>query len=98
MTLVLAEREEEFSDRLIARASFKGFTALHYAVLSRSRDCVQVLLDAGADPTIENDAGRRAVDYAYTDKEIEELLLKYASKLDEILKAKVSNQNENFLC
>lgn len=75
---------------MIARASFKGFTALHYAVLSRSSECVKVLLDSGADPTVENDAGRRAVDYAYMDKDIEEMLLKYASKYDEILREKVS--------
>lgn len=87
--IVLIEREEEFSDRLIARATFKGCTALHYAVLSRSKECVKVLLDAGADPTIENESGRRAVDYAYMDQEIEEMLHKHAIKYDEELKEKV---------
>ena len=91
--LVLSEREEEFSDRLIARATFKGFTALHYAVLSRSKDCVKALLDAGADPTVENEAGRRAVDYAYMDKDIEEMLIKHALKYDELIKEKVSSLN-----
>jgi ATP-dependent Clp protease ATP-binding subunit ClpB len=88
--IVLIKREEEFSDRLIARATFKGFTALHYAVLSRNKDSVKALLDAGANPTIENEAGHRAVDYAYMDKDIEELLIKHAIKYDEMLQVKVN--------
>ncbi|OXU21902.1 hypothetical protein TSAR_002413 [Trichomalopsis sarcophagae] len=93
---VLSEREEEFSDRLIARATFKGFTALHYAVLARSKDCVKALLDAGANPTIENEAGRRAVDYAYMDKEIEDMLIKHALKYDEIIKEKEAEERRRF--
>ncbi|KAJ8667136.1 hypothetical protein QAD02_008798 [Eretmocerus hayati] len=93
---VLSEREEEFSDRLIARATFKGFTALHYAVLSGSKDCVKVLLDAGADPTVENEAGRRAVDYAYMDKDIEDMLKKHAEKYDELIKEKEAEERRRF--
>jgi len=40
-------REEEFSDRLNARASFIGCTSLHYAVLINSEDLVHLLLEAG---------------------------------------------------
>lgn len=82
------KREEEFSDRLNNRASFQGFTALHYAVLADSIACVKALLDAGANPTIENEAGHRAVEYA-RDGEIKEILNKYTLKYDEILKKKV---------
>lgn len=87
-------REDEFSARLNNRVIFKGFTALHYAVLSDSKECVKILLDAGADPTLENEAGHRAVEYAqYSD--IKDLLTNHAKKYDELLKEKV-NKLSNF--
>lgn len=86
--LVLTKREEEFSDRLNNRATFQGFTALHYAVLVDSKTCVKALLDGGANPTIENEAGHRAVEYA-KEGEIKEMLIKHAIKYDEIVKEKV---------
>ncbi|KAH0550867.1 hypothetical protein KQX54_021024 [Cotesia glomerata] len=92
---VLMNREEEFSDRLNNRASFKGFTALHYAVLADSISTVKVLLDAGADPTIENNSGHRADVYARS-AEIKELLIEYAKKYDEIMKAKEAEERRRF--
>ncbi|XP_057318422.1 caseinolytic peptidase B protein homolog [Microplitis mediator] len=92
---VLMNREEEFSDRLNNRASFKGFTALHYAVLADSMSCVQALLDAGADPTIENESGHRAVEYARS-TEIKELLTRHSKKYDEIMKAKEAEERRRF--
>lgn len=86
--LVLTKREEEFSDRLNNRATFQGFTALHYAVLADSETCVKALLDGGANPTIENEAGHRAVEYA-KEREMKEMLIKHAIKYDEIVKEKV---------
>ena len=83
------KREEEFSENLNKRATFKGCTALHYAALSNSKECVKILLDAGANPTIENEVGHRAVDYA-KEGEIKELLIRHTLKYDEILKEKVS--------
>lgn len=85
---VLIIREEEFSDHLNNRATFKGFTPLHYAVLADSKACVKILLDGGANPTIENESGHRAADYA-RDEGLKEMLQKYAMKYDEILKEKV---------
>lgn len=38
-----------------------GNTALHWAALNGHLDCVKVLVDAGADPTIKNNAGHDAV-------------------------------------
>lgn len=81
-------REEEFSDFLNSRATFKGFTPLHYAVLANSKVCVQILLDGGADPTIKNESGHRAVEYA-KDGELKDMLIKHAAKYDEIKKEKV---------
>ena len=44
---VLITREDEFSDRLNTRASFKGCTSLHYAVLVDDLEMVQLLIDSG---------------------------------------------------
>lgn len=38
-----------------------GNTALHWAALNGKLDCVKVLMEAGADPTIKNRAGHDAV-------------------------------------
>lgn len=88
---MLTKRDEEFSDHLNKRATFKGCTALHYATLSNSKECVKYLLDAGANPTIENEVGHRALDYA-KEGEIKELLTEYTLKYDEMLKENVSLQ------
>lgn len=85
---VLLQREEEFCDHLNSRATFKGFTPLHYAVLADSKACVQILLEAGADPTVKNELGHRAVEYA-KDGEIKGMLIKYATEYDKIIKEKV---------
>ncbi|XP_003485912.1 caseinolytic peptidase B protein homolog [Bombus impatiens] len=92
---VLMIREEEFCDHLNSRATFKGFTALHYAVLADSKPCVQALLEAGADPTMKNESGHRAVEYA-KDGELKEMLIKRAIKYDEIMKEKELEERRRF--
>lgn len=87
---VLFDREEEFSDRLNSRATFYGFTALHYAVLSDEIELIQTLLDSGADPLIENDLGHRVYEYCSTD-EIKTLIESYEKKA---LDAKEANMRE----
>ena len=62
------EREDEFSDRLNNRATFKGFTALHYAVLNDNLSIVEILLEAGADPMLENELGHRSYEYCDNDQ------------------------------
>lgn len=92
---MIVRREEEFSERLNNRATFKGFTALHYAVLADSESCVKELLDGGANPTLESEAGHRAVDYA-ADGKIKEMLIKHALKYDEIMKEKEAEERRRF--
>jgi ATP-dependent Clp protease ATP-binding subunit ClpB len=72
----LYEREDDFSDRLNSRATFKGFTALHYAVLTDDLAILKMLLEHGADPLIENELGHRAYEYCATD-EAKKLLESY---------------------
>lgn len=85
---VLQYREEEFFDRLNSNVNFKGFTALHYAVLIDSVDCVQLLVDAGVNPRIKNDAGYTAIDYA-KEGMTQMILKKYIVQYDEMQKARV---------
>ena len=77
---VLLAREEEFCNYLNNRASFLGFTALHYAVLVDNVEVVKVLLEAGADPLLENDAGHRPMQYA-KDGQMKNLLEEYSTKV-----------------
>ena len=52
--LVLVTREDDFNNRLNNRASFKGCTALHYAVLADDYRTVKELLDGfGAHTCLE---------------------------------------------
>ncbi|XP_058401669.1 mitochondrial disaggregase isoform X1 [Diceros bicornis minor] len=48
---VLITREDDFNNRLNNRASFKGCTALHYAVLADDYRTVKELLDGATYPT-----------------------------------------------
>lgn len=73
-------RDEEFCGRLNNSATFRGFTALHYAVLSDSYDTVKILLEGGANPIQENDSGHRPEEYT-TDPEIKKVLQEYANKV-----------------
>ncbi|KAM7084940.1 mitochondrial disaggregase isoform 7-T7 [Molossus nigricans] len=61
---VLVTREDDFNNRLNNRASFKGCTALHYAVLADDYRTVKELLDGGASPLQRNEMGHTPLDYA----------------------------------
>ncbi|KAB5550147.1 hypothetical protein PHYPO_G00050480 [Pangasianodon hypophthalmus] len=61
---VLVMREDEFSNRLSTRASFRGCTSLHYAVLADDLRTVRMLLDAGANPLQVNELGHTPLSYA----------------------------------
>ncbi|KAM8976893.1 mitochondrial disaggregase [Pelodytes ibericus] len=61
---VLVVREDEFSNRLNNHVSFRGCTALHYAILGDDYGTVRELLEGGADPTQKNEMGHTPLDYA----------------------------------
>lgn len=61
---VLVSREDEFSNRLSSRASFRGCSALHYAALADDLRSVRMLLDAGANPLQKNELGHTPLTYA----------------------------------
>lgn len=61
---VHTRREEEFCDRLSSRATFNGFTALHYAVLNDNLPLINLLIEYGADLLIENEQGHLPSAYA----------------------------------
>ena len=73
--LVHTRREEEFCDRLSARATFNGFTPLHYAVLNDNIPVINLLIEHGADPLIENEQGH--LPSAYSLQQRKELLTQY---------------------
>ncbi|XP_035233435.1 caseinolytic peptidase B protein homolog, partial [Stegodyphus dumicola] len=70
---VWATREDEFSEKLNMRATFRNTTALHYAVLADEIKVVEILLNHGADPSKVNDIGHKPIDYANS-KEMKQLL------------------------
>ncbi|XP_044729469.1 caseinolytic peptidase B protein homolog [Chrysoperla carnea] len=92
---VLVRREEEFNDKLNNRAIFKGFTALHYAVLADSLAIVKLLLEHGADPRQENHNGHRPEMYA-REGEVRVLLQEHAQKFEEIQKQKEAEERRRF--
>lgn len=73
-------RDEDFSSRLNNSATFLGFTALHYAVLIDDLEMVKLLLESGANPNIQNDAGFKPADYA-AEGEVKILLEEHGLKV-----------------
>lgn len=75
-------REEEFSGSLNNKATFLGFTALHYAALMNNLDMCKLLIKYGADPCVENDAGHKPIQYALKDGAVEKFLETETQKVD----------------
>ncbi|KAF2901713.1 hypothetical protein ILUMI_04474 [Ignelater luminosus] len=93
---VLMIRDEEFCSRLNNKATFLGFTALHYAALADSIESVKVLLAHGANPCIENDSGHKPLEYARDGSEIKKLLEEHTSKHEELQKEKELEERRRF--
>ncbi|EDV21537.1 uncharacterized protein TRIADDRAFT_60107 [Trichoplax adhaerens] len=84
---VIQKREAEFNSSLRPNYDCRGFTALHYAVLFRKTQIIEILLEAGAAPNLKSQMGHLPVEYT-DDEEIIETLknaeVKYrAQKLKE---------------
>ncbi|XP_067322529.1 mitochondrial disaggregase [Anolis sagrei] len=79
---VLVTREDDFNNRLNNRASFKGCTALHYAVLADDYPTVKLLLEGGGNPLQRNEMGHTPMDYA-REGEVMKLLKASATKFQE---------------
>lgn len=92
---VLVAREDEFSDRLNNRATFRNCTALHYAVLAGDMKSISYLLENGADPTVENDNNHRPDHYS-RDAETKKLLEKYKKMWNEKQKEKEAEERRRF--
>lgn len=92
---VLQKREDEFSDKLNSRASFRGFTPLHYAVVTDNIDIINLLLESGANPNQENDAGHKPAEYA-NDPRVQEILNQYSEKYEEILRHREAEARKLF--
>lgn len=92
---VLVEREDEFSNRLSNRASFRGCTALHYAVLTDDTQLVHTLLEKGADPTLANDQNHRPADYS-RNPSMRKLLQEYAERHEQARKQREAEERRRF--
>lgn len=73
-------RDDEFCSWINHNVSYSGFTPLHYSIIRNDKDIIEYLLENGADPTVENNAGRTPIDYC-NDKIIRKLLLEYTDKI-----------------
>lgn len=72
-------RDEEFSGTLNNKATFLGFTALHYATLIDNLELIKLLIKHGGNPTLQNDLGHTPIMYAQKGGEIKPYLEKEMS-------------------
>ncbi|XP_010601520.1 caseinolytic peptidase B protein homolog isoform X1 [Fukomys damarensis] len=94
-TSVLVTREDDFNNRLNNRASFKGCTALHYAVLADDFCTVKELLDGGASPLQRNEMGHTPLDYA-REGEVMKLLRTSEAKYQEKQRKREAEERRRF--
>uniref|UniRef100_A0A8D2D331 Mitochondrial disaggregase n=1 Tax=Sciurus vulgaris TaxID=55149 RepID=A0A8D2D331_SCIVU len=94
-TGVLVTREDDFNNRLNNRASFKGCTALHYAVLADDYRTVKELLDGGANPLQRNEMGHTPLDYA-REGEVMKLLRTSETKYQEKQRKREAEERRRF--
>ncbi|KAJ8919464.1 hypothetical protein NQ315_016564 [Exocentrus adspersus] len=92
---VLMIRDEEFSSGLNNKATFLGFTALHYAVLTDNLDTIRLLIKYGANPNLENELGHKPV--MYTKKEeIKKYLTAEMERFEELQREKEIEERRRY--
>ncbi|XP_013186811.2 mitochondrial disaggregase isoform X2 [Amyelois transitella] len=92
----LQRREDEFCASMNARASFLGWTALHYAALADSAGAARALLEAGADPTARDHAGRRALHYAREPSPARDLIVDHTRRWERAKEAAAAEERRRF--
>ncbi|KAK2092636.1 hypothetical protein P7K49_029165 [Saguinus oedipus] len=78
----MVTQEDDFNNRLNNRTSFKGCTALHYAVLADDCHTAEELLDGGAKPLQSTEMEHTPLDYAQ-EGEVTKLLSTSEAKYQE---------------
>lgn len=76
MILVLSTREKYFKEQFSPKATFQGFTALHYAALLNDIESLKILIKYGANPFIKSVSNHRPIDLV-SNLEIYNLLKEY---------------------
>ncbi|CAF0949475.1 unnamed protein product [Didymodactylos carnosus] len=87
---VHSAREGEFCDRLSSRATFKGFTPLHYAVLIDNIEIIQLLIEYNGDPLLENEQGHLPSAYALTNRK--DLLIQYENNAKKMHEQRIRDE------
>ncbi|XP_077288910.1 mitochondrial disaggregase-like [Arctopsyche grandis] len=82
---VLRTRENDFCTVMNGRANYAGFSALHYAALADVEDVTKILVEAGADPSLRDHAGRKPFDYAREGSLTKRTLIEYAKQKEALL-------------
>ncbi|KAG9335259.1 hypothetical protein JZ751_005439 [Albula glossodonta] len=95
LAAVLVTREDEFNNRLSSRASFRGCTPLHYAVLADDPRIARMLLEAGANPLQTNDMGHTPLAYA-KEGEMQALLKEWEGKFQEAQQRREAEERRRF--
>jgi ATP-dependent Clp protease ATP-binding subunit ClpB len=74
-------RDEEFCPHINHFISYSGFTPLHYAIITDDERIIRLLLENGADPTIEDAAGRMPIKYC-TNGKVKKLLEEFTKQIE----------------
>ncbi|XP_054163314.1 caseinolytic peptidase B protein homolog [Oppia nitens] len=94
---IAMSRESEFSDLLSTRVSFRGTTALHYAVLANSMPTIELLIKRGANPIIDNEMGHKPIDYCKQDNQrVRRLLAEHETNFADVQKQRQLEERLKF--